>query len=412
MGKSKENTLLVLMAIFAVNSLDRHILSITLDQIGTEFTLSDTQLGLLSGFVFSIVYVVFGFPVAKLAARGNRRNIISASIAIWSLMTIAMSGAQSFGQLALARMGVGIGEAGAVSPAHSMISDLYPPEKRTSAIAVVTAGANIGVLLAFLIGGVIGQLYGWRWAFFIAGIPGVFLAVLLRFTVEEPIREKSNQIGDKSKSLFISTLKVIWQDKGLFHALCGFTILGIVTYGALAWNPSFIIRAFEFTQAQAGIFLALTVGVGGGFGTWFSGKLADRWGLKNPKMRIGIVVIVILLSKPFVIAFLLVENINIALASLVVAASMAAVFWAPTFAFVHSRVSSEMRPMATAIFLFALNLIGVGVGPSVVGMLSDTVFSHHGTRSISYALLSVQIAGIWAAWHFWQVMRQINTEKS
>ena len=190
MKSSSRYTLAVLMSIFAINHLDRHILSITLNQIGAEFSLSDTQLGLLSGLLFAVVYVLFGFPVAKLATKGNRRNIIATATAIWSVLTIAMAGAQNFFQLALARLGVGIGEAGAVAPAHSMISDLYPEDKRTSAMATFVTGANIGVLLAFLIGGIGGQALGWRWAFVIAGIPGLFLALILRFTVAEPAREK------------------------------------------------------------------------------------------------------------------------------------------------------------------------------------------------------------------------------
>ncbi|MEO0328153.1 MAG: MFS transporter [Pseudomonadota bacterium] len=407
MNNSPRYTLVVLTAIFAVNHLDRHILSITLTQIGTEFTLSDTQLGLLSGLVFALVYVLFGFPIAKLAARGNRRNIISVSIAVWSSLTVALAGAQNFTHLLFARLGVGIGEAGAVSPAHSMISDLYPENRRTSAMATFVAGANIGVLLAFLIGGVVGQMLGWRWAFVMAGIPGLILALILWKTVNEPIRQKSQLYREENRSLFISTLKAIWEDRGLFHAMAGISIVGIVTFGALAWNPTFIIRAHGLTQAQTGIFLALTIGIGGGFGTWLSGKLADQWGRKNPKWRIGIVVAVILISKPFIIVFLLADTRALALASFVGAALIASVFWGPTFAFLHSRIKPHMRPMASAIFLFCFNLIGVGIGPTIIGVLSDTLFADYGVRSTAYSLLIIQIAGLWAAYHYWLVMSEL-----
>ena len=407
MRTSSRYTLAVLTAVFAVNQLDRNVLGILLDAIGREFSLSDTQLGLLSGALFVAVYVAFGFPVAKLAARGNRRNIIAASTAIWSVLTIAMAGAQNFLQLALARLGVGIGEAGAVVPAHSMISDLYPPERRASAMATFVVGANLGVLLAFLIGGIAGQYLGWRWAFVIAGMPGLVLALLMWLTVAEPARDTTAPQNPAGGSLFTATLKTIWEDKGLFHAMFGVAITGVVTFGALAWNATYIIRAHGLGQAQTGIYLALVVGILGGLGTWVSGLLADRLGVKNPRWRLGVVICAILAAKPFVAGFLLFDDTALALACLAVSASVASVFWGPSFAFLHSRLGTEMRPMATAIFMFAFNIIGVGLGPTLVGIFSDTLFSGMGPRSVGFGLLAVQVAGIWGAWHYWQAMKTI-----
>ncbi|MBO6766577.1 MFS transporter [Maricaulis sp.] len=406
-GKSNTYALGVLTAMFAVNQLDRNILAVTLDQIGAEFALTDTQLGLLSGALFAIVYALFGFPVAGLAARGNRRNIISAATAVWSVLTIAMGFAQNFAQLVLARLGVGIGEAGAVAPAHSMISDFYPPERRTSAMATFAAGANIGVLLAFLVGGIAGQVLGWRWAFVIAGVPGLILALLLRFTVAEPHRA-SAAMPARPGSLFLRTCRTIRNDTGLFHALCGLAVTGIVTFGALAWTATFIIRAHGLSQAQTGIFLALGVGILGGVGTWAGGAIADRLGGQNPRWRLGVVIAAILIAKPFAIGFLLFPSAVPALACLVISGSMATVFWGPTYAFLHSRVEPHMRPMATAIYLCVFNIVGVGVGPTVIGLASDTLFAGHGVRSLGHAILLVQVGGVWGAWHYWRAMRTIG----
>lgn len=406
---SRRYTLAVLTAILAVNQLDRNILAITLNAISLEFSLTDTQLGLLSGIFFAAVYVLFGFPVARLAARGNRRNIIAGSVAVWSTLTIAMAGAQNFTQLALARLGVGIGEAGGVVPSHSMISDLYPPEKRASAMATFVTGAHIGILLAFLIGGIAGQAFGWRWAFVIAGVPGLFLSMILLLTVREPEREVSpDPARTPEGSLLLQTIGIIWRDKGLFHAMLGIGITGIVTFGALAWNATFLIRAHGLTQAEAGIYFALTVGVVGGFGTWFSGVMADWLGADNPKWRLGVVIIAILAAKPFTIGFLLSGNTAIALGLLAIAVLFAGVFWGPTFAFLHDRVSSELRPMATAIFLFVYNIIGVGVGPTLIGIFSDMLPQSAPGQTLGMALLAVQIAGIWGAFHYWQAMRTIK----
>lgn len=405
---SRRYTLFILTAVLAMNQLDRNILGITLEAIGHEFSLSDTQLGLLSGALFAVVYALFGFPVAKLSARGNRRNIIGASVAVWSALTIAMGAAQNFVQLALARLGVGIGEAGAVVPSHSIISDLYPPERRVSAMATFVVGANVGILLSFLIGGIVGHMFGWRWAFVIAGVPGLALALLIFLSVSEPERDLTavpNQVGG---SLLLQTIKVIWRDKGLFHAMLGIGISGIVTFGALAWNATYVMRAHDLNQAQTGIILALVIGIIGGLGTWYSGVLADRLGMRNPRWRLGIVIVSILAAKPFIIGFLLSENTLVAMMLMSIAVAFAGVFWAPTFAFLHGRVGNEMRPMATAIFLFFYNIVGVGIGPTLIGFVSDTVPQASPGKSLGYALLLVQVAGLWGAFHYYLAMRTIR----
>lgn len=408
MAGSARYTLFVLTAILAVNQLDRNILGITLNAISIEFSLTDTELGLLSGMFFAVVYVLFGFPVAKLAARGNRKNIIACSVAAWSVLTIAMAGAQNFTQLALARLGVGIGEAGGVVPAHSVISDLYPPHKRTSALATFVMGANIGIFLAFLVGGLAGQALGWRWAFVIAGIPGVFLSLAMYFTVKEPHRD-IGPILPADQSLLKEAISAIWNDKGLFHAMLGVGISGIVTFGALTWNATFLIRVHELSQAQAGVYFAVTIGLVGSLGTWFSGRLADRLGATRPKLRLGVVIVSILAAKPFTIGFLLSDDTVTALSLLAVAVLFAGVFWAPTFAFLHGRVSNELRPMATAIYLFVYNIIGVGIGPTIVGILSDMQPHAAPADSLGFGLLALQVAGIWGAFHYWMAMKTIRS---
>ena len=408
MGATSRYTLVILTAILAINQLDRNVLSIVLDAIGQEFVLSDTQLGLLSGALFVAVYVLFGFPIAKLSARGNRRNIMAVSTALWSVLTVAMAGAQNFAQLTLARLGVGIGEAGGVVPAHSMISDLYPPEKRTSAMATFVVGANVGVLLAFLIGGISGQYLGWRWAFVLAGAPGLVLALVLWLTVKEPARDATAIQSAASGSLFVATLKTIWADKGLFHTMLGVAINGIVTFGVLAWSATFIIRVHGLSQAQTGVFLALTIGILGSLGTWVSGRFADRVGQTHPRWRFGIVIAAILVAKPFAIGFLLLPGTVPALACMAVSVSFASVFWGPSFAFLHTRLSTQMRPMATAIYMFAFNIVGVVLGPAIIGLASDSLFAAAGARSVGLGLLLVQIAGIWGTFHYWRAMKTID----
>lgn len=405
MRDQRRYVLVLLIAMLAVNQMDRTILAILLDDIGTEFALTDTQLGLLSGGVFILVYAGFGFPIAKLSARFNRRNIIAISMAVSSALTLTVAAAGNFWQLMLARFGVGIGEGGAVVPAHSMISDLYPPEKRTSAMASFVTGANLGVLLAFLIGGVVGEMLGWRWAFIIAGIPGLVLALVMIRTVREPPREASADAAHAH--LFRRTLKTIWTDPGLRHALIGLSLSSILTHAGLAWNATYIIRAHGLGMAQTGIYLALSAGILGSLVTWQSGRLADRRGGANPRFRLGMVVVALIVGKPFSAAFALVDSTLAALLCLLVPIALAAVFWGPTFAFLHGRVAPVMRPMATAIFMFAFSVVGVGVGPTLIGIGSDLLTPVAGPRALGWAIVLIQAIGLWGAWHYWRAMKTI-----
>lgn len=403
----RRRTLALLAATFAVSHLDRQIMSISLDAIGKEFQLSDAQLGVLSGVVFAVVFAVFGLPIARFAAWRSRKTIIAASVFCWSTLTALTAGAQSFAHLAMARIGVGIAEAGGVAPAHSLISDLYPEHRRTSAMAAFVSGGNLGVLLAFLIGGIVGQLYGWRWAFIIAGLPGIVLAVLLWRYAEEPAPPKPDD-ANRQRRLFFETLGHFRRNQSLMHALIGLSIVGIVTFGALSWNAVFMIRALGLNVAQAGIVLALVVGIGGAIGTCLSGVLADRYGDHDPRWRMGIVIAAILIAKPFVLCFLLAPSPLVALLGFAVSGALATIFWAPTFAYMHGQLPRELRPMATAVTLFAFNIVGMGLGPTVVGILSDMLAQSYGPRSIGVALAIVQIGGIWACWHYWQVMRRMK----
>ncbi len=402
----RKRALIILAATFAVSHLDRQIMSVSLNAIGQEFSLSDTQLGLLSGGVFAVVFAVCGIPLARLAAWYPRRIIIAISVVVWSGLTVLTSGAQTFAHLLVTRLGVGIGEAGGVAPAHSLISDIFPEERRTSAFAVLVSGGNIGVLLAFLIGGIVGHTIGWRWAFVIAGLPGLLLAVLVWRYVDEPARPRPSP-NDLNRSLFLETLRFFWRDKGLLHALIAVCITGVVTYGALSWNAVFMIRVHGLNVAQAGIVLALVIGIGGSLGAYFSGRLADRLGRQDPRWRIAVAGLAILIAKPFVLCFLFLDSTPLALASFAVSASLATVFWAPSFAFMHGRLTSELRPMATAITLFAFNIVGMGLGPTVVGVLSDQLAATQGPRSIGVALSFVQVCGIWAAFHYWKVTQSM-----
>lgn len=403
--KTQTKTLVLLACLMTVAQLDRQILSLQLDQIGEEFSLSDTQLGLLSGLVFALVFVLCGLPVARYAATGSRRGLIAGAAAIWSLFTIATAGAQGFAHLVLARIGVAAGESGSVAPAHSVISDQFSENRRTSAMAAFAAGANLGVLFAFLIGGVIGQLYGWRAAFVCAGLPGLLLAAM--FWRYGP-RDRAERQVAPTTALALETWSVIRAHPGLWNSMWGMAATGIVTFGSLSWAPTFILRSHDLNQAQVGIFLAFTVGIIGGAGTILSGRLADHLGARRPHRRLATVVWAILIAKPLALVFLLSPDMTIALAGFAASASLGAVFWGPTFAYAHAQVPPHLRPMVTAIFLLFFNLVGLGLGPTLVGAGSDLFAAHGAARPLSWALVLMQVSGLWGAFCYWRVTRWIR----
>ena len=261
--------LLTLLAVLsAVNQLDRQLTAILLEPMRREFALSDVELGLLSGLAFALLYAVLSIPAATWAVRFNRRNLIAASALVWGAMTAISGAAQSFWQLLAGRVGIGAGEAGAMPASHAMISDLYAPHERATAMAIWTSGASIGIFVAFLVGGAIGQYVGWRTAFVASGLATIAAALTIRFTAAEPARAVDAARADlrtaPSTVLVRATLALLWRDPVLRHAMIAAIVTAIIGYGAVAWMPSFLIRSHQLTLAGAGLYLALVIGLGGG----------------------------------------------------------------------------------------------------------------------------------------------------
>lgn len=391
MANSRRYTLVVLTVYFAIAHLDRQIISIILQPIGREFALSDIQLGMLSGPAFALFFSVLGIPFAIAAARLNRRNLIAATIAAWSVMTMLCGMAQSFLQLFLARMGVGVGEAGALPASHAVISDLYKPEERASAMGVFMSGANIGIALSLVGGGAIAQLYGWRAALLIAGVPGIALAILIRLTVSEPERA-IDRTGEQKTGLLLlrETATAIWRNVASRLMLIGAVFNSITSFGVVAWVPTFLIREHDMKLGTVGLYLAISIGACGAFGTMLAGRLSDRFS----RIAIGWLcwtpVVFILASKPFAVAGFLIDAKWLALVLLLVPFTFGAAYMASTISVLHSAVGVHARPVASALLLLAINLFGMGVGPLCVGLISD-VWSSGG---VAAGLATVQVFGI------------------
>ncbi|TNE66001.1 MAG: MFS transporter [Alphaproteobacteria bacterium] len=400
-------TLIILTIVYVFNFIDRQILVILQPLIKAELNLSDTQLGLLTGFAFAIFYTALGLPIARLADRSNRRNIISISLAVWSAMTALSGMAQSYWQLLLARMGVGVGEAGGSPPAHSMISDLYEPKRRATALAIYSAGLYLGVLVGFALGGKLGYEFGWRNTLLIVGLPGLLLALLLRFTVPEPVRGRfeSAPVADQAK--LGETLKHVFGLKSFPFFAFGCAMAAFVSYGTSNFMPLFMVRYHNIPIEQIGLLLGLTAGGGGIIGTYLGGHLTDRLGAQDPRWYLWLPALSAVIGIPAGIVAITTDNTNMMLGFYFVTAVMSTFYLAPAIAVAHRLVAPRMRALTSAILFFVLNLIGLGLGPVVVGAISDIMREMTGRESLREALLFGIAIAIVKAYLFWQGGRKL-----
>ena len=380
----------ILTIVYSINFIDRQLLSILQESIKADLMLSDAQLGLLTGFAFAVFYTFAGLPIASLADRSNRRNIVAISLTIWSGMTAISGLAQNYWQLLAARVGVGIGEAGGSPPSHSMISDIFPPEKRASAIGFYSTGISIGILFGFLFGGWLNEFFGWRVAFFVVGIPGVLLALVLYLTVPEPIRglaENRASTGDNPSMMTV--FKVLLSRRSFLFMALGAAMNAFAGYSTANWVASFMIRTHQMPTGELGTWLALIIGLGGAIGVFGSGVLADNLGKKDKRWYMWVPVYAAAISVPFQIATYWVDGPYAALMCMTIPSILANAYLGATIASVHGMVGLRMRAVSSALLFFILNIIGLGMGPTTVGLVSDSLVDQHDVDSLRYAMMYI-----------------------
>ena len=400
---ARRYAMLVLAIAYMFNFLDRQILAILLPALRAEFQASDTILGLLSGTAFALFYVTLGIPIARLAERFNRRNLLAWAIAIWSGMTVLCGLAANIWQLAAARIGVGIGEAGGSPPAHSMISDMYPPEQRSTAMGFYTIGISAGIMLAYLAGGWVVQNIGWREAFFIVGAPGLLLALVVRFTLVEPERGASEARRDSGKQPgFLATLKFLVARPSFLHMAIAAGLTSFIGYAVITFFPSFVTRSYDMQIASLGLWLGLILGIAGGAGFVGGGMIADRLGRSRQRNAMRFIAAIMLLTCGLDIAVFLAPSAVWCLLLFILPAFFSNMYLAPVLAQAQSLVSLRMRATASALMLFIINLIGLAMGPPLVGGLSDLLAARFGEESLRYSLLIFCAVMLpWAAAHYY-----------
>jgi MFS family permease len=410
----------LLVAAYVCSFIDRQVLSILQQAIKVDLHLSDTELGLLGGLAFAVFYTAFGIPIARLADHHSRSKIIAVSLALWSVMTAACGLAQNFLMLALARIGVGVGEAGCSPPAHSLLADYFPLRQRSTAFGIYTLGIPIGGALGLLIGGYVNNFLGWRVAFFMVGLPGVILALIIGFVLKEPPRGLSE--GHVQSAAKPPPLGEVWRaikERKAFHHIClAFALTAFAGYGTQQWYPTYFIRTFHLDTGTVGLVSAIASAAFGGVSTFAGGWLADRLSGRDVRWICWLPAIALTLSIPFAIMVLLQQTFHNAVVFLFIGSLFTGVHLGPVFGVNQTLFPLRMRALAASVLLFVTNLVGLGFGPTLVGIESDL---WHGlgidAPSGFGAFLSLRIAigtnavvTLWAVLHYFLAARTLRED--
>ena len=405
----------VLLIVYIFNFLDRQIVNILAEPIKADLGLSDTALGLLAGPAFAVFYALLGIPIARYADRDgtNRVRLIAVALAIWSAMTAICGLAQNFVQLLLARIGVGIGEAGCTPAAHSLITDSVKPEKRSSAIAFYGMGVPIGSLLGLVIGGIVNDLYGWRIALMLVGLPGLLLALVILAVLREPRHMRPAEAVAATAPAQLSTraaLREIFASRAFVYILIAASVTAFLGYGKALWTISFFIRSHGLSTTEAGLAMAVVLGLAAAVGTWLGGKVADKYGARDKRHILTFPAYGMAIFAPVLFLGYYMEHWLVAMALLVVPSIVNNAYYGPAYGSVQGLVRPQARAVAASIMLFGQNLIGLGFGPFLFGVLSDALAPAYGQESVRYVLYGAAWLGLIPAFFFWRASLRLNAE--
>jgi predicted MFS family arabinose efflux permease len=398
----------LLTAVYALNFLDRTIFNVLIEPIKKEFALSDTMMGLLAGFGFVLFYSLLGIPIARVADRLNRRNIVAIAFAFWSAMTFLCGMATSVTSLALARIGVGIGESAGTPASQSIVADLFNKNERPRALGIYAIGTYLGVFLGYFIGGYVNQHYGWRMAFFSAGLPGIALAAVLWLTISEPKRGAMAETFTPEP--LGPTLGFLASQQTFVIVLIGFCLTTYTNYATAAWIPPFLARVHHLSSAEIGTYAGTFKGLAGMAGTLVGGLVVarisqrdDRWKLWAPAITSG-------LAGPVFAVCLLTPDFSTMVAALALASFLVGFHLGPIFAIAQTVARPSMRALASAIVLLTATCFGQGVGPLAVGMINDALKNDYGANAVRYSLLSAAITTTLGALLFVWAARSIRRD--
>lgn len=397
----------MLFAASLFNILDRQIFGILIEPIKLDLNLSDSAMGFISGIAFAVLYTTLGIPLGRYADTANRRNIIGACVALWSAMTVVSGLALNFTQLALARVGVSIGQAGLSPAAHSLVSDYFPANKRATALSIYAQGALVGTVFMFLIGGWAAEVFSWRVAFVIVGLPGVALSLIIFLTVREPPRgHAEGKSATAAAPPMLAVFAYLWNVRSFRHLALGNGFFALAAYGIMQWLSPFLIRSHGYTVGETGLALSAVM-VFGAIGTLAGGYLSDRLAVRNRRWYLLLPALAVGCALLLYVSAYLTPSGTTAVYLLGTAYFVMAMELAPLAAMVQALSSLRMRALASAVFQFVTNIIGIGIGPQMVGVLSDLLEPSFGQHSLRYASIAVTLFFAPAALHFWLSSRTL-----
>ncbi len=403
--------LFILVVVYTFNFIDRQIVGILAVPIKADLGLTDTQLGLMGGLAFALFYTGLGIPVALLADRWSRTWIMTAALTVWSAMTAVCGLAQNFWQLFLARLGVGVGEAGGVAPAYSLIADYFPPRQRARALSVYSFGIPIGSALGIVFGGIIASHIDWRFAFFAVGLAGIVLAPIFRLTVAEPARGGLDARPAAARPARFADIVAKLSTKPSFWIMSvGAACSSMMGYGMFFWLPSFFVRSYGITLLEASLFYGAILLLGGLVGIWVGGSLADRFGQARKSAYALIPAAAFVTTVPFYVVGVLSPTLVVSFFVMLVPTALGLVWLGPVISAMQHLVRPDMRATASAVFLFINNLIGIGAGTVIIGALSDALTERYGDDSLRYSILAGTGFYLLAALLFWIAARRLSAD--
>ena len=409
-GYYRYYVLVVLMMTYVFSYMDRYIMSILLEDVKAEFGFSDLQLGMLSGLAFALLYSTLGIPIARLADRSNRVRIISIAVSVWSIFTALCGAATGFWTLFLARLGVGVGEAGGLAPAHSTLADYFKKEELSRALAVYGLGPSLGAVAGLMIGGAIADAFGWRAAFIAVGLPGVLLAALTYLTVREPKRGAMDpgHVPPENPDNIKTTLSKLWQNRTYVYVNLGHALSIVTMYSITVWLPALFLRNTDFSRSEVGATIGLITLVGGVLGTLSGGFIADYLAKRDERWRAWVSMIAVIASAPVLAAALLATDAQSLTILMGMGIFVFQVSFVPGLAIVQIVVEPGQRAMAAAFVFFLANFIGLGIGPVIVGAISDALAPQFNETSINIALMIMLSFLVVASLCFWLSSRAMK----
>ena len=411
--RSRGNAGLILAAllfVYILNFADRVLLGVMATPIKSELGLSDTQLGLLGGTAFALFYSTLGVPIGWLADRKSRSWIITVALAVWSGCTAICGMATNFIHLFLARVGVGVGEAGGIAPSYSLISDYFPPHQRARALGIYSFGIPIGSAVGLAFGGLIATQLDWRTAFLFMGLLGIIVAPLFKLIVKDPPRGGLDRTAQTSPASFSETLRHLKSKPSFWLIALGSAMSATASYGISFWIPSFYVRSFGMPLATVSYAYAAMLLVGGVAGTWIGASLGDRWGPKKPTAYLLIPMLALLASLPFFIAAVSIRSAPLSLLLMTIPTALGGMGFGTVLTAIQHVVRPSLRSTGSATFLLINNLIGLGVCSALLGVISDALQLEYGEQSLRYALFAGSGFYFLAVLFYWLASRRLGRD--